>query len=154
VILGIDPGASGAIAIFDYAQGTLEIFDMPVVMVKRGNKEKKEISPQALASLLRNPAINHATVEKVGAMPGQGTSSMFQFGRSVGMVEGTLAALSIPVTYVTPQAWRKALSVREGKDGSRARACELFPKYAHLFARVKDDGRAEAALIAYYGAMK
>jgi crossover junction endodeoxyribonuclease RuvC len=154
MIVGIDPGASGALAFFDYNEGALTIHDMPTMLVMRGKKEKKEISPQALASILRSPGIITATIEKVGAMPGQGVSSMWQFGRSVGMIEGTLAALTIPTSYVTPQQWRKSLNVREGKDGSRQRACELFPAYAHLFARVKDDGRAEAALIAYYGAMR
>jgi crossover junction endodeoxyribonuclease RuvC len=65
-----------------------------------------------------------------------------------------LAALQIPTTIVTPQAWQKACSVRGGKDGSRLRAAELFPNYANLFARKRDDGRADAALMAYYGAIK
>ena len=87
-------------------------------------------------------------------MPGQGVSSMFQFGRGVGMYEGVLAALQVPITYVTPQAWQKAVSAREGKDAGRARAAELFPAYAQMFARKKDDGRADAALMAYWGATR
>ena len=79
---------------------------------------------------------------------------MFAFGRSRGMVEGVLGGLNIPMSYVTPQAWRKAMQVREGKDGSRLRAMELFPAYADEFRLKKWDGRAEAALIAYCGAMK
>lgn len=154
MILGIDPGAKGAVCFFDPQGGAFEVHDTPTIMVKRGTTNKVEINPQALAAIIKLQPVRHAVIEKVGAMPKQGVSSMFQFGRSVGMIEGVLAALTIPVTFVTPQAWRKALNVREGKDGSRARACELFPKYAHLFARVKDDGRAEAALIAYFGTIK
>jgi crossover junction endodeoxyribonuclease RuvC len=94
-----------------------------------------------------------AIVEKVGAMPGQGVSSMFSFGRSVGIIEGVLAALQVPTTFITPQAWQKAIGAAKGKDGSRQRCMELFPRDSHLFARVKDDGRADAVLIALAGAL-
>jgi len=150
MILGIDCGASGALAFFDHVAGTLDVIDMPVVQVKRGAKLKTEISPQMLAALIRARNPTSATVEKVGAMPGQGTSSMFQFGRGVGVIEGVLAALQIPTSYVTPQVWQKAVQMRDGKDGARARAAELFPAYAQMFARKKDDGRADAALIAWW----
>lgn len=154
MILGIDPGASGALAFFNLEAGTLEIVDMPTVQVKRGAKLKNEISPQMLAAIIcaRKPVV--AIIEKVGAMPGQGSSSMFQFGRGVGMVEGVLAALHVPTDYVTPQQWQKAVGARDGKDGNRQRAAELFPAYAHLFARKKDDGRADAALMAWWRATK
>jgi crossover junction endodeoxyribonuclease RuvC len=154
VILAIDPGAKGALAFFDPDKGTLDIVDCPTVEVKRGAKAKNEISPQMLAAIIsaRSPA--SAILERVGAMPGQGVSSMFQFGRGVGMYEGVLAALQIPVTYVTPQAWQKAVNARQGKDAGRARAAELYPAYANCFSRVKDDGRADAALMAYWGATK
>jgi crossover junction endodeoxyribonuclease RuvC len=152
MIVGIDPGASGALAFFDMEQGALEIIDMPVMEIERSGKLKREISPTFLAKALDDFSPAVAYVEKVGAMPGQGVSSMFQFGRGVGMVEGVLAALAIPVYYVTPQQWQKSTGTRGGKDGSRLRAVELFPKYAPLFARKKDDGRADAALIAWHGA--
>lgn len=154
MILGIDPGLKGALAFFDYEKGELTVFDMPVNEVERNGKTKRELSPQRLALLLRGVDVRRAIVEKVAARPGQGVTSMFGFGRSFGVVEGVLAALNVPVTYVTPQEWRRSMQVREGKDGSRQRACELFPKYADNFARVKDDGRAEACLIAYHGALK
>jgi crossover junction endodeoxyribonuclease RuvC len=92
----------------------------------------------------------HVVVEKVGAMPGQGVSSMFNFGRSAGIIEGVVAALRMPSTYVTPAAWTKAVGRAAGKDASRMRAMELFPTRADLFKRAKDDGRADAALIAYW----
>lgn len=154
MIVACDPGASGALAFFDPERGTLDIIDMPTVQVKRGAKLKTEISPQMLAAIVRGRMPQFALIEKVGAMPGQGSSSMFQFGRGVGMIEGVLAALQIPIDYVTPQAWQKACGVRDGKDGSRARAAELFPAYAQMFARKKDDGRADAACMAWFAATK
>lgn len=159
VILGVDPGLNGAFALV--VGDRVHVWDMPAVQVKRGGKNKKEISPVLLAATLRTIDLVaesagagdqlRAYVEKVGAMPGQGVSSMFSFGRSLGLVEGALAALTIPVELVPPQTWRRAMAVREGKDGSRLRATELWPSQAGLFARAKDDGRAEAALIAAFG---
>lgn len=154
MILAIDPGASGALAFFNVAAGTLDIIDTPTVEVKRGAKAKHEISPQMLAALIAARGPTSAVVERVGAMPGQGSSSMFQFGRSVGMVEGVLAALHIPTEYVAPLTWQRAVRARDGKDGNRQRAAEIFPAYAHLFARKKDDGRADAALMAFWRASK
>lgn len=155
MIVGIDPGASGAIAFFDPKGGTLEVHDMPVMEIERSGKTKREINPTLLSNILHDDHHHNVVwLEKVGAMPGQGVSSMFQFGRGVGMIEGVVAAEGLPLNYVTPQAWQKAVGVRGGKDGSRLRAIELFPKYANLFARKKDDGRAEAALIAWYGATR
>jgi len=154
LILAIDPGAKGALAFFDMEKGVLNIVDCPTVEVKRGAKVKTEISPQMVSGIIASRSPTLAILEKVGAMPNQGVSSMFQFGRGVGMYEGVLAALQIPITYVTPQAWQKEMNVRGGKDGSRARAAELYPAYASLFAKKKDDGRADAALMAFWGATR
>lgn len=159
MIIAVDPGAKGAVAFFTPGAGMLEIIDMPVIEITRNGKTKSEISPQLLASVIR-PRLEAATtpvsaiIEKVGAMPGQGVSSMFQFGRGVGMIEGVLATLHLTIHYVTPQQWQKAVGVRGGKDGGRARAVELFPAYASMFGRAKDDGRADAALIAWWGATR
>ena len=155
IYIGIDPGLSGAIAVFDTEKGHLSVVDMPVVEVVRNKKTKRELSPAMLAGILRmtgKPC--SAVVERVGAMPGQGVSSVFSFGRSLGTIEGALSALEIPMTLVPPQQWQKAAGVRGGKDGSRQRAAELFPNYASLFARKKDDGRADAACLAWYAATK
>lgn len=154
MIVGIDLGARGAMAFFDVEKGILDIVDCPTVEVKRGAKIKTEISPQMVAAIIRSRSPASAILEKVGAMPSQGVSSMFQFGRGVGMYEGVLAALQVPITYVTPQTWQKAVGAREGKDSSRARAAELFPAYANMFSKKKDDGRADAACIAFWGAMR
>jgi crossover junction endodeoxyribonuclease RuvC len=152
IILGIDPGLSGALALYNTSDQTVEVFDMPVLELVRNGKKKGEVSAQALANLLAGRGIKAAFLERVNAMPGQGVTSVFSFGRSTGIVEGILAAYDIPTTLVTPQAWQKAVGQRAGKDGSRERAMQLFPAQVGLFQRKKDDGRSDAALIAYYGA--
>ena len=152
ILLGIDPGLSGALALYDTSEQTVEVIDMPVLELVRNGKKKGEVSAQALANLLAGRGIKAAFLERVNAMPGQGVTSVFSFGRSTGIVEGILAAYDIPTTLVTPQAWQKAVGQRAGKDGSRERAMQLFPAQADLFQRKKDDGRSDAALIAYYGA--
>lgn len=152
LILGIDPGLSGAIAFLDTTTDALVIMDMPTVEMTRNGKNKREVSPALIADMIAGKGVTQAFMERVSAMPGQGVSSMFSFGRSTGVVEGVLAAYEIPTTLVTPQAWMKAMGVRAGKDGSRERAMQLFPQYADRFARKKDDGRSDAALIAKYGA--
>lgn len=149
-ILGIDPGLGGALALLT-AAGSLEISDMPCHEIERGGKHKRQVDVVALAGLVRTMAPSHAVLERVGAMPGQGVSSMFGFGRSVGQLEGVIAALEIPVSYVAPQTWQKALKVPRGKDGSRLRASELMPAYAERWRLVKHHGRAEASLIALWG---
>jgi crossover junction endodeoxyribonuclease RuvC len=151
-LIGIDPGISGAIAVLS-ADGSkiIAVHDMPTVELLSGKSTKSSVSAPMLAAILRKWAMAGAIIEKVSAMPGQGVTSMFNFGKSAGVIEGVCAGLSIPVTLVTPQSWQKRSGKRQGKDGSRARAAELFPADAELFSRVKDDGRAEAVLIARFG---
>ena len=152
-VIGIDPGISGAIAIFE--DGKLDtIIDMPTLKIASGKTMKSHISAIGLVRILETSTLVHNSVhiviEKVGAMPGQGVTSMFNFGRSAGIIEGVVAALQRPYTYVTPATWTKAVGRAAGKDASRMRAMELFPSKAELFKRAKDDGRADAALIAYW----
>ena len=155
IFIGIDPGLNGAIAFLDTEKGHLSVLDMPVLELIRNGKAKREVSAHGLASVFTLAEnVSHAVLERVGAMPGQGVTSVFSFGRSVGLVEGVLAARGITASIVTPQAWQKAAGVRGGKDGSRQRAMELFPNYAGLFARKKDDGRADAACMAWYAATR
>jgi crossover junction endodeoxyribonuclease RuvC len=150
--MGIDPGAFGAVAILDKDSRELVIIDMPTLKVKRGPRVVNQVDAHMLANALRGhvTADTSALIEKVHAMPGQGVSSMFSFGRAAGIVEGVLAGLSVPFELIPPATWIKSMRTFGGKDGSRQRAQELFPDYAHLFARKKDDGRAEAALLACY----
>lgn len=152
VVLGVDPGLSGAFALYTPASGDLAVFDMPVFILSRGGKAKREGDAVGLARLIDAAGpIAHAYVEAVGAMPGQGVSSVFAFGRVFGLALGILAANFIPHTLIQPQRWKRALGVPADKDGARARASQLLPAHAGLWSRVKDDGRAEAALIAYFG---
>jgi crossover junction endodeoxyribonuclease RuvC len=150
-IIGIDPGLSGAVAVL-YGE-TLRVIDMPTMTVERNGKAKRQVSASELAELIYSCQGEdcHVYCERVGAMAGQGVTSVFSFGRSFGMIEGILAAFKLPVTYVAPATWVKAVGRGQGKDASRARAMEIFPNNQTDFKRVKDDGRADAALIAYWG---
>lgn len=149
-IAGIDPGLSGAICVFDVDKGMLTILDMPTVEVQSGKTMKRRLSEPMLAELLRPHGIEHCVLEQVGAMPGQGVTSMFSFGQTYGAIRGVLAGLQIPITLVTPRKWTSDMKVKGGKDANRQRAAQLFPAYASSFSRVKDDGRADAALLAHW----
>lgn len=151
-IIGVDPGASGAVAILEDTGQLVQVFDMPSVEIQVGGKAKRRVAPEMLASELcfYNVHGTVAVVEQVSAMPGQGVSSMFAFGQAYGLVLGVLAGLWIPTSTVTPSAWKKALKLNTGKDAARAKAAQLWPQMAGEFKRVKDDGRAEAALIAHW----
>lgn len=154
IILGADPGLHGAIAIFNTETGDMAIDDMPIFSLKRGGKTKNELDPSSLARIIDpwSARIQCAFVEQVGAMPSEGVSSVFSFGKSYGILIGILAAKFIPVTFVAPIVWKKAMKVSASKDGARARASQVFPRHSGLWTRVKDDGRAESALIAAWGA--
>ena len=153
-IIGIDPGAGGAVAILTKTGELVHVFDMPAVEVVVGGKAKRRVSPEMLAAELKLYADQgaRAVIEQVGAMPGQGVSSMFAFGEAFGLAKGVLAGLAIPTQSVTPGKWKKALQINAGKDAARAKAAALWPSQAGEFKRVKDDGKAEAALIGMWGA--
>lgn len=152
-IMGCDPGAFGAIAIVDTGTNSLVMIDMPTIKVKRGARLVNQVDAERLAQALRPHAadVAHAYVEKTWSMAGQGIASSFAFGRAGGVLEGVLAGLGIRVTLVTPQTWTKSMRRFGGKDASRECAVELFPEHARTFSRKKDDGRADAALIAVWG---
>jgi crossover junction endodeoxyribonuclease RuvC len=150
--LGIDIGLDGAIALIENGD-LLEVHDMPTVTLERNNKSKRMVNAAELARLIRQAAPGCAYLERLNAMPGQGVTSMFSMGQSLGVVLGILAALDIPTTTIPPRTWQRALDVPQGKDGSRYRAAQLFPAHAELFKRVKDNGRSDAALIAVYGGL-
>lgn len=147
-VVGIDPGLSGAIACV--SDDTVIVWDTPTFEVVKGKKKRRQINATMFASILAEASPDHVVIEQVNAMPGQGVSSMFNFGRSLGVAEGVVGAMRIPLTMVTPQKWKKALSLSQDKGESRRRASLLFPGNAEDFSRVKDDGRAEAALMAYW----
>ena len=167
--MGIDPGKGGALAI--HQDGAWRVEDCPLVetsTVKRKNKKtgkttvtvKKESSPVLMAGLIRGvladcggPSQVVVIVEKVSAMPGQGVTSMFSFGRNYGQWEGAIAALACETHHVTPQRWKKAMlaDAAKGKEAARMKALQLFPYLAEELRLKKHDGRAEALLIGEYG---
>lgn len=151
--LGIDPGVSGAIAYFRPDQDYLDVFDMPTLTLKRGKSEKREVDAVALHGRLdvfRSAPVILALIELAGCRPGQSVSAVHANGRNWGVAYGALTALRRPTQIVTPQSWKKALGCPAAKDGARALASRLMPQHAHFWQRAKDDGRAEAALIAVY----
>jgi len=152
-VIGIDPGAAGAVAILERDGSLVQVLDMPSVEITVGGKAKRRVSPEMLAAELRlfNVHATCAYIEQVSAMPGQGVSSMFAFGQAYGQALGVLAGLGIPVQVVTPSRWKRELKLNTGKDAARAMAAARWPQHAGEFRRVKDDGRAEAALIALWG---
>lgn len=150
---GIDPGLSGAIAVLADGQ-FCDVFDMPTV--GRGAAARQVVNAASLAAAIREHLAAHpgaavlAVLEDVHAMPGQGVSSMFRFGQSLGAVEGVLAALRVPLCRVQPQTWKKhARLIGSEKDAARGKASELFP--AAPLGRVRDQGRADALLMARWG---
>lgn len=148
-IVGVDPGCYGALALFDNGQ-LADIEDMPFVKVRRGKSDKAEIDGHGLWMLLQKwrPAIG--VVEQVGGMTGQSPSAAFNFGRAAGAPEYLLIAVGAQLERVSPITWKKKLAIKPGKDDSRLAAMRRWPAMAQKFARKKDDGRAEAALIAQW----
>lgn len=145
---GIDPGLSGALVHIN-KERELEIHDMPTLQVS--NKGKREVAAFLASDIVSLHPNSSVYIERVAARPGQGVSSMFNFGKSYGILIGIAAGRHMRMDLVTPSQWKKDLKVGTGKDASRYRAQELFPNYSDYFKRKKDDGRAEAALIALWG---
>lgn len=154
IVGAVDPGAKGALAFIDTADMGLVVHDVPTFKVRSGKTEKTKIDTAHFAQILREVKPDVFYVERVGAMPGQGVTSMFNFGFAAGIIEGVAQALSIPIEYRRPQEWQKIARVAGGKDGARQRASQLFPKHALSFSRVKDDGRADAVCLAYAGVIE
>jgi crossover junction endodeoxyribonuclease RuvC len=152
-IIGIDPGLSGAVAILDVELGALVVEDMPTFSLVRNSKTKREVNAVELARIVDAAQADYAVVEAVSSMPGQGVSSVFAFGKGYGVVLGVVGANYLKLVSPSPALWKRVLGLSgKGKDASRAMATNLFPHHAGIFARVKDDGRAEATLLAVYGA--
>ena len=157
-ILGIDPGCYGAFAVVDNGK-PVEIHDMPFVKIRRGKSDKAEIEGYALANALRDLRIDKCYMEQVTGMTGQAASTSFNFGRACGVIEGTVKALGIAIVMVPPGTWKKMQGIKSGgkaggkqnKDNSRLAAISRWPSKSEYFKRKKDDGRAEACLIADYG---
>lgn len=159
ILIGIDPGLSGAIAVLK--DDSVEVWDIPTLIVAgAAGTTRREYQVSEMAAILR-PYVAHgasvmAGLESVHSMPGQGVRSMFSMGRGLGIWEGLLGAFAIPYTKIIPQEWKRAMLSGMGhdKESSRVRAQQLFPALTEKFSRKRDDGRAEAALIASYVGIK
>lgn len=146
-VLGIDPGISGALALIDTTDWTLALVDMPQEV---GKASRKAVSPTLTAQTVAAAGADYVFCEDVWSSPQAGVASSFAFGRSLGIVLGAAAATAA-LTMIKPAIWKSALQVPRDKNLARARAQQLFPSAAGQFARAKDDGRAEAALICFHG---
>lgn len=145
--IGIDPGVSGGIVILRDLN-PMCWSRMPIL--KQGKSSR--VDGAALARILQPYYEKHAYVELVGAMPGQGVTSMFTFGHAAGSIDGVLSALGIPVTKVAPQAWkRRAGLIGKDKDAARSRAIQLWPAWGALGKKGEGQALADAALIARFG---
>jgi crossover junction endodeoxyribonuclease RuvC len=151
--IGIDPGVSGALALIAPDDSLSDLIDMPTMLL---TGKRQTVNAAELGKVLRGWLMgSHSTIailEQVSAMPGQGVSSMFSFGTSYGIVQGVMAALQIPLHFVRPQAWKQRAGIppKSEKDLARTVAQRLYP--AASLERKKDIGRADAILIARYGA--
>ena len=154
IIIGIDPGITGAISFFK--DGELkDVIDMPTMA--SGNKNKKQLNGSQILNeislRIRNykSEIINVVVELVAAMPGQGVTSMFNFGQSFGVLKGVCAAMQLPIFFIRPAKWKKYYDlINSQKDSSRVKAIEMFPKFSSMLSRKKDTNKADAILIANY----
>ena len=152
IIIGIDPGLSGALAILKDSK-VLKIFDMPVM--SEGKKNKKQLNSAQLVSILKVNMIEidntAVVVEQVNAMPGQGVTSMFNFGQTFGAIKGVCAALGLPIFFVRPSKWKKHFElINSSKDSSRTKAIEMYPLLSDKLSKKKDVNKSDAILIARY----
>ena len=151
-IIGIDPGLSGAIAILDNNK-VLNIFDIPVM--SEGKKNKRQLNSALLVNLLKENINKEeevaVVVEQVNAMPGQGVTSMFNFGQTFGAIKGVCAALELPIFFVRPSKWKKYFDlINSSKDSSRTKAIEMYPSLSSQLTKKKDVNKSDAILIARF----
>ena len=151
-IIGIDPGLSGAIAVLENNK-VLNIFDIPVM--SEGKKNKRQLNSALLVNLLKKNINKEeevaVVVEQVNAMPGQGVTSMFNFGQTFGALKGICAALELPIFFVRPSKWKKHFElINSSKDASRTKAIEMYPKLSNQLSKKKDVNKSDAILIARF----
>ena len=151
IVAGIDPGKSGALAI-TYPDGSVQAFDVPRVKLKGKDVPAWHDWQGSWSAAFDFAGVDLVVIEDVSARPGQGVTSMFTFGRSLGFAHALAVASGAAVQFVTPAVWKGKLGLlNSSKGASREKATALYPRSAGLLGRVKDDGRAEAILIAHYG---
>ena len=154
IIVGIDPGISGALCFFSNGN-VINVIDMPTMA--EGKKNKKQVNGRQIFNEIlniKNTFAGHkinVVVEQVSAMPGQGVTSMFNFGQSFGVIKGICSAMELPIFYVRPAKWKKYFNlINAEKDASRTKVIEMFPKISQKLSRKKDSNKADAILIAKY----
>ena len=152
IIFGIDPGISGAISVLENKK-VLEIYDMPTMI--DGKKNKKQVNGAQVTNIIKERLNDKKevviVVEHVNAMPGQGVTSMFNFGQSFGVLKGVCAALRLPIYFVRPVKWKKYFNlIKTNKDASRTKVIEIYPNISSRLSRKKDSNKADAILIARY----
>ncbi len=160
LIIGIDPGISGSICFFEDGK-IIDVVDMPTMT--EGKKNKKQVNgSQIYNEILKrvNKFENHeirVIIEQVSAMPGQGVTSMFNFGQSFGILKGICSSMQLPMYFVRPAKWKKYFNLLNSqKDASRTKAIEIFPYFSHRLSKKKDSNKADAILISsfYYETYK
>ena len=152
MIVGIDPGVSGAISILENKK-VIEIFDMPTMI--DGKKNKRQINGSQVTNIIKERLRDEkeiiVVVEQVNAMPGQGVTSMFNFGQSFGVIKGICSALSLPIYFVRPTKWKKHFNlIKTNKDASRTKAIQIFPYISSQLSKKKDSNKADAILLASF----
>ncbi len=154
LIIGIDPGISGSICFFQ--DGVIkDVVEMPIMI--EGKKNKKQVNGSQIFNEISEKIKNmdkkniKVVIEHVTAMPGQGVTSMFNFGQSFGILKGICSAMQLSVYFVRPAKWKKYFNlINSEKDASRTRAIEIFPYYSSQLSRKKDSNKADAILIASF----
>ena len=154
LIIGIDPGMSGSICFFEDGK-ILDVIEMPTMT--DGKKNKRQVNGSQIYNEI-SYRINkiekkdiRAVIEQVSAMPGQGVTSMFNFGQSFGILKGICSAMHLPMYFVRPAKWKKYFGlINSEKDASRTRAIEMFPYFSSHLSRKKDSNKADAILIASF----
>ena len=160
LVIGIDPGISGSICFFQDGK-IIDVVEMPTMT--EGKKNKKQVNGSQICNEIseRIKKIDKKNIkviiEQVSAMPGQGVTSMFNFGQSYGILKGICSAMQLPMYFVRPTKWKKYFNlINSEKDASRTRAIEIFPYFSPKLSRKKDSNKADAILIAsfYYETYK
>ena len=151
-IFGIDPGLAGAIAILD-GNKVVDFTDLPTM--SDGKKNKRQLNSAHLSQYIQKNILDInrtvVVVEQVNAMPGQGVTSMFNFGQTFGAIKGISATLKIPIFFVRPSKWKKHFElINSSKDASRTKAIEMYPSFADQLSKKKDVNKSDAILIARF----
>ena len=154
LIIGIDPGISGSICFFKDGK-ILEVIEMPTMT--DGKKNKKQVNGAQIFNEIKKRIINNelrdirVIIEQVSAMPGQGVTSMFNFGQSFGILKGICSAMQLSMYFVRPAKWKKYFNLLNSeKDASRTKAIEIFPYFSSQLSKKKDANKADAILIASF----